>query len=148
MVQFDLTLLIQAFNFIVLLAILNKIFFQPIIKIQQERKDSLETARHATEAKLKELKDLREQYETNLNQARQDAFELVNDKVAAANAERESQLSAVNAELEAKLNETKAEVDKQETELKTALEQQVPAMAALILDKLAADASKEEEVTA
>lgn len=45
MVEFDATILIQAINFLVLLAILNQIFFKPILRIQSERQEAVDGAR-------------------------------------------------------------------------------------------------------
>ena len=67
MVSFDATIVIQLINFLFFLFILNKIFFQPIIKIQKERQSGLDQALQQTEAKHAELKKLRADHQQQLD---------------------------------------------------------------------------------
>lgn len=136
MVSFDATILIQLINFLVLLFLLNMVFFQPIIKIQKERQASLDSDREATDAKRKELKQLKEDYSRKLDSARQDAFELVSTKIDAANQARQQQMEAVQAEVDEKMTAAKQELEVKEQELRTALQAEVAPLAQMIFNKL------------
>lgn len=149
MVSFDATILIQLINFLILLAILNQVFFKPIIKIQQERQAFLDTNRRETEQKHAELKTLREDYHQKLDAARQSAYDKVAQEVEQANAECEAQLQAVQAEMEARFSEARTQLSQQEAELRTALQQEVQPLVSLVMGQLLnGKASAKKEVNA
>lgn len=136
MVSFDATILIQLINFLILLAILNQVFFKPIIKIQQERQAFLDNNRHATEQKHTELKTLRADYHRKLDAARQAAYDTVAQEVEQANAAREAQLQAVQHEMETRFSEARQELSQQEAQLRQALQQEVQPLVSLVLSQL------------
>ena len=136
MVSFDATILIQLINFLVLLFLLNVVFFQPIIKVQKERQASLDSDREATDTKRTELKELRENYNRKLDSARQEAFDLVSSKIDAANTERQQQMDAVQAEVDEKMNAAKQELEVKEQEMREALKAEVAPLAQMIFGKL------------
>lgn len=145
MVEFDATILIQAINFLVLLAILNQIFFKPILRIQSERQEAVDGARKSAESRMHELKTMRESYHQKLDTARQEAFELVSSQVAAATQAREAELRKVNAEMEARMNEAKEQLASQEAGLRASLEKEVNPLAELILAQLLGSAEPESK---
>jgi F-type H+-transporting ATPase subunit b len=144
-VEFDATILIQAINFLVLLAILNQIFFKPILRIQSERQEAVDGARKSAESRMQELKSMREGYHQKLDAARQEAFELVSSQVAAATQAREAELRNVNAEMEARMNEAKEELAGQEAGLRSSLEKEVNPLAELILAQLLGSSEPESK---
>lgn len=144
MVSFDLTIAIQFVNFLFLMFVLNVIFFQPIIKLQKERQASLEATRADTEKKHQELTSLRENHHKNLDQARNQAFELVNAKIEAANQEREGRLAEVQAEIDSRLQAAKAELSGQESNLRQSLEAEILPLAEMIFGKLVPTAEEKE----
>ena len=144
MVSFDATVLIQLINFLFFLFILNKIFFQPIIKIQKERQSGLDKAIASTEAKHAELKSLRANHQQQMDKARQDAFELVSAQMEKATGERNEQLAAVQAELDIKMNETREQLALQEDELRKSLNAQIAPLANQIVSKLSPAKTQQE----
>lgn len=145
MIEFDATILLQVFNFVLLLAILNQIFFQPIIRIQNERREAIESARKSADSRMHELKAMRAGYHQKLDSARQEAFELVSARVAAATQEREAQLSRVNAEMEARMQEAREQIASQEASLKAALSKEIGALAQEIFTQLTTVATPEHK---
>lgn len=143
MVSFDATIVIQLINFLFFLFILNKIFFQPIIKIQKERQSGLDQALQQTEAKHAELKKMRVDHQHQLDQARQQAFDLVSVQIEKATAARDAQLAAVQAELDIKMNETREQLAQQEQELRKTLNAQIAPLANQIVAKLTPKAAQE-----
>ncbi len=136
MVSFDATIVIQLINFLFFLFILNKIFFQPIIKIQKERQSGLNQALQQTEAKHAELKKLRADHQRQLDEARQNAFDMVSAQMEKATEECNAQISAVQAELDIKMNETREQLALQEIELRKTLNAQIAPLANQIVAKL------------
>lgn len=147
MVEFDATILIQAINFLVLLAILNQIFFKPILRIQNERKEAVDGARKSAEDRMRELKSMREGYHQKLDKARQEAFELVSSQVATAAQAREAEMSKVNAEMDARMNEAKEQLASQEAGLRSSLEKEINPLAELIVAQLLGGPEHKQEVS-
>ncbi|MGV3524481.1 MAG: hypothetical protein ACO1RX_09660 [Candidatus Sericytochromatia bacterium] len=145
MVSFDATILIQLINFLILLLILTKVFFQPIIKVQKERQAAMEAARQSTDKKHAELRQLQSDHQRKLDEARQEAFALVSARIDQANTERESRLAEVQAEIDARLNAAKEELSQQESALRQSLQQEIAPLAELIFAKLVGAPAQEEK---
>jgi F-type H+-transporting ATPase subunit b len=143
-VEFDATILIQAFNFVLLLALLNQIFFQPLIRIQTERREAVENARKSAAGRMGELKAQRESYQRKLDNARQAAFERVNARVAEAMAVREQELSRVTAEMDVRMAQAREQIVAQESSLKEALSEQIQPLAQEIFAQLTAPRRAQE----
>lgn len=145
MVSIDATFLIQLINFLFLMFVLNKIFFQPILKIQAERQAAIEGAQKTTQSKLVELKQMREDYQHKLEQARQEAYDLVSEQINQANQVREAQLQEVQSEIDARLNQAKEQLASQESELRQSLANEVSPIAELIFGKLTQPVSESKQ---
>ncbi len=114
MIQLDYTLLIQMVNFLVLLWLLNKFLYKPILGILDERKRRMDDS----ERSVRELQDRTskqwEQYQAELQKAK-----------SAATAEKE-RLKAEAAETERKLLEqARLEASRSVEEARKALEQEI-----------------------
>ena len=73
MISLDWTLILQFFNFLVLLIILNKLLYRPLLSIMKQRRDKIE----AGKARARELEDAvdekMQRYQQQLNAAKSDA---------------------------------------------------------------------------
>lgn len=116
----------SAVNFIILLAILYKFAFAPISNMLEERSNTIESSLKHAEGLRAEVEELRKQTAANLNQARQEAQDIVakankiaednkNEIMAKAHAEaaaeKEKAIAQIKAEKEtalAELRETAA----------------------------------------
>lgn len=147
MVSIDATILIQLANFLILTFILNKIFFQPILKIQKERQDTLSSSNQSVLQKHAELKQMREDYHRKLDQARQEAYDLVSAHISEANQQRESRLQQVQQEIDARLSEAKEELASKESSLRDALGGEVGPLAELIFTQLTQPSRKEVSIS-
>lgn len=145
MVSIDATFLIQLINFLFLMFVLNKIFFQPILKIQAERQTAIEGAQKTTQSKIAELKQMRDDYQHKLEQSRQEAYDLVSEQINQANQVREAQLQEVQSEIDARLNQAKEQLASQEAELRQSLANEVAPIAELIFGKLTQPSSEAKQ---
>ncbi|MGI0493117.1 F0F1 ATP synthase subunit B' [Alkalinema pantanalense CENA528] len=136
MFDFDATLPLMAVQFILLMVILNAIFFKPLTKVVEDRaelirtsqtgaKEGLEKVNAITQQYEKELADSRRQYQAIIAKAQAEAQKIADDQIAAAQAEAIAQREQA----------TKA-LDAEKATAMAALEQQVDALSQEILNKL------------
>lgn len=136
MFDFDATLPLMAVQFILLVVILNAIFFKPLTKVIEDRanlirssqtgaKEGLEQINAITQQYEKELSESRRQYQSVIAQAQAEAQKLASEQIATAQAEAVAQREKATQELAAEKASALA-----------TLEQQVDSLSREILDKL------------
>jgi F-type H+-transporting ATPase subunit b len=112
--DFDATLPLMAIQFVVLVAVLNKLFYTPLGKVLDDRDEYLRGGLGGAKAKLAEAEELTKKYEQELAATRREAQSVI----ATAKAEAQQ------------------EIDKQKQSAFAALEPQVEALSHQILTKL------------
>jgi F-type H+-transporting ATPase subunit b len=136
MFDFDATLPLMAIQFMLLVVLLNVVFFKPLTKVLEDRaaviqssqsgaKEGLEKIQAITAQYEKELADSRRQYQAVLDSAKAEAQKIADDEVAAAQAEAIAQREQAQKEL-----------DQQKTAAMATLEQQVDSLSREILNKV------------
>lgn len=136
MFDFDATLPLMAVQFMVLVFLLNAVFYKPLTKVLEDRaelirssqtgaKEGIDKINALTAQYEKELTDSRRQYQAVIGKAQAEAQKIADEKVAAAQAE------AIAAREQAK-----QELDVQKQTALTSLETQVESLSREILDKL------------
>ena len=64
-------------NFIILLAILNKFLFKPLLKTMDGRKEQIEKDLYSAELAKKEAKDIKEEYTKQMEQTKAEAQQII-----------------------------------------------------------------------
>jgi F-type H+-transporting ATPase subunit b len=124
MFDFDATLPLMAVQFILLVVILNAIFFKPLTKVIEDRadlirssqmgaKEGLEQVNAITAQYEKELAESRRQYQSVIAKAQAEAQKLASEQIAAAQAEAVAQREQVTQELAVQKVSAMAELEKQ-----------------------------------
>ncbi len=136
MFDFDATLPLMAVQFLVLVAILNAIFFKPLMKAIDERNDYIYRNQVEAQERLSKAENLAKQYQSELAETRRQSQSVV----AAAQAEAQKIVAAKVAEAQeqARLQREQAQqdLDRQKQEAMSALEQEVDSISRQILGKL------------
>jgi F-type H+-transporting ATPase subunit b len=138
MFDFDATLPLMAIQFMLLVVLLNAVFFKPLTKVLEDRaaviqssqsgaKEGLEQIQAITAQYEKELADSRRQYQAVLDSAKAEAQKIADEEIAAAQAEAIAQREQAQKELE-----------QQKTAALATLEQQVDSLSREILNKVLA----------
>lgn len=138
MFDFDATLPLMAVQFLLLTAILNVVFYKPLLKAIEGRSDYIRANESDARERIskaealaaqyqKELAETRKEYQATIAAAQADAQKLTAQKIAAAQQEAQAQREQAQREL-----------DQQKQEAMQALEQQVDSLSRQILDKLLA----------
>ncbi len=136
MIELNYTILIQMVIFIALVLTLNKILYQPVFRLMDERKrlidGNLEEARKLNQ----EAEKLLEDYERKLVEARQQAVKIVNEAKAKAQEEQKEALAQVRKEFEETFAQLRDRLEKEKEEARKKLRQTVGVLAVLISEKI------------
>ncbi len=136
MISLNYTILIQLVMFVALVLILNKILYQPIFRIMDERRRLIDGNLEEAERLNREAQKALEEYEKALVEARQKAVKMVNEAKAKALEEQREALASVRREFEQTMAELKERLAKEEEEARKKLRQTVNVLAILIAEKI------------
>ncbi|MDX2229699.1 MAG: F0F1 ATP synthase subunit B' [Leptolyngbyaceae cyanobacterium bins.349] len=136
MFDFDATMPLMAVQFLVLVAILNAVFYKPLTKAIEDRNDYIRRNQVEAQERLSKAENLAKQYEAELADTRKQS----QATIAEAQAEAQKIVAAKIAEAQeqARLQREQAqrELDQQKQEAMSALEQEVDSLSRQILGKL------------
>ena len=134
--DFDATLPIMAVQILILVVILNNIFFKPLTKAIDDRNDYVRTNIAEAKERLEKAESVAKQYEAELAETRKSSQALLLAAQADANKIRADKLAATLAESQAQATAAKVEIEQQKSKAMEALDAQVDALSRQILGKL------------
>ncbi|MEN9225790.1 MAG: F0F1 ATP synthase subunit B' [Thermostichus sp. HHBFW_bins_43] len=134
--DFDATLPLVAIQFLLLVAVLNALFYEPVTRAMDDRSNYLRTTQAEAQERLDKVVALTRQYESEISQARLQAQQIIAEAEASAARIRSERLAAVQAELQEKLEAARLQVEEEKRAALSQLQQQVDAIAAQITQKL------------
>jgi F-type H+-transporting ATPase subunit b len=134
--DFDATLPIMAVQILILIVILNNIFFKPLTKAIDDRNDYVRTNIAEAKERLEKAESLAKQYEVELAETRKSSQAMLLAAQSDANKIRSEQIAATLAESQSQIVEAKAEIEKQKSEAMAVLDAQVDVLSRQILEKL------------
>jgi len=132
----DATLPIMAVQFLVLVAILNGIFFKPLTKAIDDRNDYVRGNLSDAKERLQKAEALAKQYEQELVSTRRATQEAIATAQAEASKLRNQQIASAMSESQELVAKAKAEVEQQKLAAASSLDAQVEILSAQILGKL------------
>ncbi|HAC63981.1 MAG TPA: F0F1 ATP synthase subunit B' [Cyanothece sp. UBA12306] len=136
MFDFDLTLPLMAVQFILLVVILNGIFYKPLNKALDERADYIRDKETDEKERLAKAKELAQEYEKQLADARKQSQEVIAKAQADAQKIAAETIANAQREAQAKKEEAAQEIAQQRQAALGVLEQQVDVLSRQILEKL------------
>lgn len=132
----DATLPLMAIQFVLLVILLNAVFYKPLGKAIDERDSYIRTNLSDAKERLSKAENLAKQYEQELANTRRKSQAII----AAAEADAEQiaaqQIAAAQREAQLQREDAQQELEKQKQEALQSLEQQVDALSREILEKL------------
>lgn len=138
MFDFDATLPLMAVQFLLLVAVLNLVFYKPLTKAIEERSDYIRSNELEARERLAKAEALAQQYEQELAETRKQ----YQATIAAAQDESQKiaaqKIAAAQQEAQAQREQAQREIDQQKQSAMQTLEQQVEDLSRQILDKLLA----------
>jgi F-type H+-transporting ATPase subunit b len=132
----DATLPLMAVQFLILVALLNILFYKPIGKAIDDRDTYIRTNQADAQERLSKAESLAKQYEQELMDSRRQAQALIAEAEADAQKIAAQKLAEAQQEAQVQREQVQRELDQQKQEAMQSLEQQVDALSRQILDKL------------
>jgi F-type H+-transporting ATPase subunit b len=134
--DFDATLPLMALQFLILVAILNVVFYKPLSKAIDGRDDYIRQNRLEARERLEKAQNLAKQYEQELADTRRKSQETIAAATADAQKIAAEKMAQAQAEAQAQREQAQKEIDQQKAEAMTSLEQEVDSLSRQILEKL------------
>ncbi|MGB9894159.1 MAG: ATP synthase F0 subunit B [Candidatus Saccharicenans sp.] len=136
MLQIDLTFVVVFILIWVLVIILTRVFFKPLLEIRSKRKKILEDNERAYKQALKDYEDHLNRIETSLKEARQES-ELIKEKIVTEALNEKSRLvSEIQTEVRGQVAAAQEELSLQTEKLKAELDQKVEDLAKKLEEKV------------
>jgi len=132
----DATLPLMAVQFLVLVLILNAVFYRPLSKAIDERDDYIRKNQLDARERLAKAEQLAKQYEQELAGARRQSQTIIADAQTQAQKIAAEKIAAAQKEAQAQREQAAQEIEQQKQAALGALEQQVDALSRQIMEKL------------
>ncbi|MEG3987416.1 MULTISPECIES: F0F1 ATP synthase subunit B' [unclassified Microcoleus] len=134
--DFDATLPFMALQFLVLMVVLNAVFYKPLTKMLDERDEYIRTTQVSAGERLAKAQKLAQEYEQKLGETRKQSQAVI--AAAQADAQKTASAKVAEAQKEAQVAREKAgqEIEQQKQEAMRSLEQEVDVLSRQILEKL------------
>jgi F-type H+-transporting ATPase subunit b len=136
MFDFNATLPLMAVQFLLLVVILNVVFYKPLTKVLTDREDFIRARNTNAQEALAKSKKLAEQYEQELANTRRQAQAVITAAQADAQKIAKAQIASAQSEVQAQLLQLQGELDQQKQSALQALEAQVSSLSQQMLSKL------------
>jgi F-type H+-transporting ATPase subunit b len=132
----DATLPLMAVQFLVLVVVLNAVFYKPLGKAIDERNEYVRSTQADARERLSKAEALAKQYEQELVDTRRQAQAVITDAQAQAQQIAAQQIAAAQQEAQAQREQVQRELDQQKQEALQSLEREVDSLSRQILEKL------------
>ncbi|AGX06581.1 MULTISPECIES: F0F1 ATP synthase subunit B [Bacillaceae] len=129
-------ILFQLAMFIILLALLKKFAWGPLMGIMKQREEHIANEIGAAEQSRVEANKLLEEQRSLLKEARTDAQNLIEGAKKQGDVQREEIIAAARAEAERVKESAKLEIDQQKEKAVAAIREQVASLSVLIASKV------------
>lgn len=136
MFDFDATLPFMAIQFLIFTWLLNQIFYKPLTKVLDERDEYIRDNETEARKQLSKTKELAEQYEQQLADARRKSQEILQQAQEDAKKITAQKIAEAQQEVQAQKNQVAQELIEQKNTALATLEQQVDSLSGQILEKL------------
>ncbi|MGB7441762.1 MAG: F0F1 ATP synthase subunit B' [Coleofasciculaceae cyanobacterium] len=134
--DFDATLPLMAVQFLILVAVLNAVFYKPLSKAIDGRDEYLRSNLLEARERLGKAENLAKQYEQELAETRRKSQATIAAAQADAQKTSAQKMAQAQQEAQAQREQAQKEIDQQKAEAMTSLEQEVDALSRQILEKL------------
>ncbi len=132
----DATLPLMGVQFLILVVILNALFYKPLGKAIDERADFVRQQQQSTRDRLDKAKNIATQYEQELRDVRRQAQETISLAQDEAQKVVNQKTQAAQQEVQAQKEQATQEIEAQKASAFATLEQQVDQLSRQILEKL------------
>lgn len=132
----DATMPLMAVQFLVLVVVLNAVFYKPVGKAIDERNEYIRVTQADARERLEKAQALAKQYEQELVDTRRQAQAVIVEAQNQAQQIASQQIAAAQQEAQAQREQAQRELDQQKQEALQSLGQEVDSLSRQILEKL------------
>merc|ERR1712094_68361 len=136
--DFDYTLPIMAAQFLLLMVVLDKTWFNPVGKVLDDRDEKLRTLLAGVQDNTADITAKEDEASKLVNEARAAAATMIADAKKEAETEGTEKLNALKKKLDAQYESAMAEIDAEEVQARKDLEPEIEKLAKQIVDKVMA----------
>ncbi len=139
----------QIINFLILIWLLKKLLFKPIIGAMESREQGLANRLQQAETKMAEAQSLKNQYEDNIQQLNREKDQILTQTKQQATTEKAQVLQRLNEEVQQKKTQFDAEIRKQQQDLAPLMSRTIAEKSLLLSRKTLArlaDQSLEQQI--
>ncbi len=136
MIQFDATFFVQILNFLILLFILAKFAYKPLMKVLDERRARVANDLETAEKTRVEAEALKEQYSKQLAEARTEATAIIDKANKAGQKVHDDYVAQAQAEKDQMMAAAKQNIANEKDQAMTDVRAQVIALATEIAGKV------------
>lgn len=129
----------QIVNFIILLLILRKFLYGPLVSFMETRRQGIEASLKKADEIEEKHKEFQIEHEKQINDAKVEAAEMIADAKAAAEGIRQETLATTQAESEKMLAKAAIEIEEQKTKLLKELKHEVGALVVAATGKIVSE---------
>ena len=123
-------------NFVVLLAILNKLLYKPVVNMLEERKATIKNSMEHAEVAKTEADKLRTEYAALLKDAKQEAQKIIADASKAGEDMREQIVTSAKGEAQKAIQKAQEEIAREKDQAIAALRGEIATLAVLAASKV------------
>ena len=132
-------LIMQAINFAILLAVLTKVLYGPILKMIKDRQAKIDEGLRLSETMQTEREKLELLKENKIDEGRAEAKQIIAEAREAAKAQKDTILAEARMEAQAEKEKAMKEVEARQTQLESDLRIQAVELAAMMAEKAIGD---------
>lgn len=132
----DATLPLMAIQFVILVILLNALFYKPLGKVIDDRNTYIRSGLAEAKERLSKAENLAKEYEQKLAETRRQSQKTIANAEAEASRIAAQQIAEAQREAQVQREEAQRELDRQKDEALQSLEQQVEGLSRQILEKI------------
>ncbi|MCG9892620.1 MAG: F0F1 ATP synthase subunit B' [Thermosynechococcaceae cyanobacterium MS004] len=136
MFDFDATLPLVAIQFLLLVVVLNAVFFKPLSKVLSDRQDYVSSNNTEARERQDKAKRLAQDYSEKLSSSRRQSQTIITDAQTAAQKQSSAQVAEAQRKLQEQATSIQLELEQQKQAAFSALEKEVDTLSQQLLKKL------------
>ncbi|MCH4166691.1 MAG: F0F1 ATP synthase subunit B [Megasphaera sp.] len=136
MVSINGTLILQFLNFFILVAILAKFAYKPLLKVLEDRRNKIASDLDVAAKNREEATKIKADYEAQIRNARAEAQAIVDKAVKQADKEAQAQLDAIRAQITREKEVAQAEIKNEREAALREMRNEVVTLSMAVAEKL------------
>ena len=125
MLNLNLTLFVQMGLFLLFAVLLNQVFFKPVTRVLEERKEHVDRQAAAATDALKQVQELQADYDAKLKGAHSQAQEAIQAAIGEAERKRQSLIDAVKLDIANEVESARASIQSERAQALNTLQGEV-----------------------